>query len=70
MTADTKNLYLGALLDREEYMRMSIDLIPAPIIQQYELEKKVHKGFVYMKICRGMYGLSQAGILANKLLRK
>jgi hypothetical protein len=31
---------------------------------------KVLNGFVYMEICRGMYGLSQAGILANKLLKK
>jgi hypothetical protein len=26
--------------------------------------------YVYMEICKGMYGLPQAGILANKLLKK
>ncbi len=27
-------------------------------------------GYVYMENCKGMYGLPQAGILANKLLKK
>ena len=28
----------------------------------------VHNGYVYIDICRGMYGLPQAGILANQFL--
>jgi hypothetical protein len=36
----------------------------------YRLNNKVLNGYVYMKICKGMYGLPQAGILANKLLKK
>jgi hypothetical protein len=27
-------------------------------------------GYIYMEICKEMYGLPQAGILANKLLKK
>ena len=30
----------------------------------------VHRDHVYMQIERGIYGLPQAGILANKLLQK
>ena len=44
--------------------------MPEEIIQQYDLRNKCKNGFVYMQIEKGMYGLPQAGILANKLLRK
>ena len=27
-------------------------------------------GYIYMKIIRGIYGLPQSGVLANKLLKK
>ena len=64
--ADICNMYLETLLDRSEYMRMAIRLIPQAIIDQYELIPKVLNGYVYMEILRGMYGLPQAGILANK----
>ena len=34
------------------------------------MREKVYKGHVWIKIIRTMYGLPQAGILSNKLLRK
>ena len=70
MCIDIKNMYLATPMDRYEYMRMPMDLIPEKIIQQYDLRSKCKDGYVYMQIERGMYGLPQAGILANKLLRK
>ena len=51
-------------------MRMPINLIPEEFATLYNLHEKVKNGFVYMQIEKGMYGLPQAGILANKLLRK
>ena len=57
-------------MERHEYMRMPINIIPNKIIHQYDLLNKVKDGHVYMEIIRGMYGLPQAGILANQLLRK
>jgi len=68
--ADIKNFYLGTPLDRWEYMKMPLATIPQPIIDQYDLNSKAKNGQVYMAIKRGMYGLPQAGILANKLLKK
>jgi hypothetical protein len=53
-----------------EYMRLAIDIIPPKIITQYKLLLLVHNSFVYIEICKGMYGLPQAGILANKKLQK
>jgi hypothetical protein len=68
--ADIKTMYLKTPVDQFEYMKMPIALIPADIIAHYNLNKKVLDGHVYMEIRKGMYGLPQAGILANKLLKK
>jgi hypothetical protein len=67
--ADIKNMYLETPLDRYEYMQMPLSFIPQDIIQHYGLPAKALKGYIYMEIWKGMYGLPQAGILANKLLK-
>lgn len=36
----------------------------------YDLHDKVKNGYVYYEIVRSMYGLPQAGMLANKLLNE
>jgi hypothetical protein len=51
-------------------MQMPLKLFPDDIIQHYNLQEKALNGYVYMEIRQGMYGLPQAGILSNKLLRK
>jgi hypothetical protein len=63
-------MYLETLLDHFEYMRMPISLFPTDIIDHYQLSNKVLKDYFYMEIRKGMYGLPQAGILANNLLKK
>jgi hypothetical protein len=68
--ADIKNMYLETPLDRYEYMKMPLSLFPEDIIEHYNLRNKALNGYVYMEIRKGMYGLPQAGILANKLLKK
>jgi hypothetical protein len=70
VTADLKLFYLTAPMDRYEYMRMPLRIIPEQLIEQYDLRSKAKNGFVYMEIRRAMYGLPQAGILANKLLKE
>ena len=70
MTVDIKNFYLNTPLDQYEYMRIPLDLIPEEVINEYNLRDIANKGNIYMEIQQGMYGLKQAGILANKLLAK
>jgi hypothetical protein len=70
MCADVKNFYLCTPMDRPEYMKMKADLFPQEFMDEYKLHNKVYKGFIWIKIVRTMYGLPQAGILSNKLLRK
>ena len=41
---DIVNMYLKTSLDRPEYMRMPIKLIPQAIIDQYNLMPKVYNG--------------------------
>ena len=67
-TADIGNFYLGTPMDVYEYMFLPINVIPDKIVQQYNLQKIATNGKVYCEIRKGMYGLPQAGILANKKL--
>jgi hypothetical protein len=49
-------------------MRIPVNQIPTAIFEAYNLQELVHNGHVYVEIRKGMYGLPQAGILANKQL--
>jgi hypothetical protein len=70
MTTDVKNYYLGTPLPRYEYMRLPISILPNEIIEKYHLKRLAVDGWIYLEIRKGMYGLKQAGILANQLLQK
>ena len=69
MCADIANFYLNNPMDRYEYMKLPLVIIPEEIIQQYNLRNLEHKGFVYMEIQKGIYGLPQAGKIANDKLK-
>jgi hypothetical protein len=57
-------------MKRCEYFRMKLELFPQDIIDEYNLTSKVdHNGNVHCKIQQGMYGQSQAGIIAQELLK-
>ena len=70
MCLDIKNFYLTAPLDWYEYMKMPLSLFPTWTKEQYNLDKLAKNRFVYVEMRRAVWGLPQAGILANKLLRK
>ena len=70
MCLDIKNFYLTAALDYYEYMKIPLALFPEWIKKQYNLDTHARDGFVFLEIRRAVWGLPQAGILANKLLRK
>ncbi len=70
MCLDLKNFNLSAPLDRYEYLHIPISMFPAWIVVQYDLLHKVLKGHIYLEMQRAVWGLPQAGILANKLLQK
>ena len=64
------NFYLNTPMLEPEYMRLPLDIILEEIIVKYNLCNLVdEEGWVYIEIRNGMYGLPQAGILANQLLK-
>jgi hypothetical protein len=68
---DLANFYLNTPMPNPKYMRLQLNIIPEEVIVAYNLrELATPKGCVYIEICKGMYGLPQAGILANQLLEK
>ncbi len=71
MTMDISNFYLMMPLHRPEFIRMKLSDIPNKVINEYKLcNKATPDGSVYIKAKFGMYGLPQAGLLANKLLEQ
>jgi hypothetical protein len=66
---DIKDFYLNMPMTCFEYMGIMIFDIPEDIIEEYNLREIVMEdGYVYCKIRKGMYGLPQAGIIAQELL--
>jgi hypothetical protein len=70
MMMDIKNYYLGTSLPTYEYIRLPLAILPLDIIEKYDLKRLAVNGWVYLEIRKGMYGLKQAGLLANQLLQK
>jgi hypothetical protein len=65
LCGDLSNFYLESDMERYEYMRLPMTVVPPEIIEAYNLHDKEHNGHIYMEIRRGVYGLPQAGLLAN-----
>ena len=70
MTLDIKDFYLGTTLPRKEYMRISTKQISTKYVQEHNLEGMCADGYYYVEISKGIYGLPQAGLLAQAKLIK
>jgi hypothetical protein len=71
MTMDISNFYLMTPLHRPEFIRIKLSDIPNEVINEYKLREKATKnGSIYIRAKQGMYGLPQAGLIANELLEK
>ena len=70
MTCNINDIYLNTPIDRYEYMRLPIGMIPKEIIEQYNLLRIMHNGYVYIEIQKGMYNLSQSELISNLYLKQ
>ncbi len=71
MTMDIKDFNLNTPMARYKYMRLHIADMPEDVIKYYNLrDKATPDGYVYCEIQKEMYGLPQAGIIAQKLLKE
>jgi hypothetical protein len=58
-------------MDHYEYSRMKLELFPQEVVNEYGLRSKVDAyGNIFCKVQHGMYGLPQAGIIAQELLTR
>ena len=60
MSLDIKDFFLTSIMPDAEYMKIPEKFLTQDIIAKYGLRNKIHKGYVYCKIEKGMYGLKQA----------
>jgi hypothetical protein len=65
MTGNLKDFYLNMPMDEYEYMHIPMSVIPDSIFDHFKLANLVHNGYVVVEIGKGMYGLPQAGQIAN-----
>jgi hypothetical protein len=70
MCLDIKFFYLTAALEYFKYMKIPLSLFPSWTIEQYNLKELAFNGWVHIEMRRAVWGLPQAGILANKCLRR
>ncbi len=71
MTMDIKDFYLNTPMARYEYMRLCIADMQDIVTDHYNLrDKATPDGYIYCEIQKGMYGLPQAGIIAQQLLEE
>jgi hypothetical protein len=71
MTMDISNFYLMKPLHRAKFIQIKLSDIPNEVIREYKLRQKATKNkSIYIRAKRSMYGLPQAGLLANILLEK
>ncbi|KAL7474303.1 hypothetical protein ACHAW6_000281 [Cyclotella cf. meneghiniana] len=71
MTINIKDFCLCTPMERPELMRHKLADMPEDFITHYKLRVlQTPYGYVCVCIQKGMYGLPQAGIIAQKLLEK
>lgn len=73
LTGDLKDFYLQtARMPQKDYayMIVPINIIPDDIIAQYNVLQLAHNDKVYIEVSKGIYGLPQAGKLANEQLQR
>ena len=70
MCIDIKNLYLVTPMKYFQYMHIHKKSIPQEVLDEYD-NIFDERDFTYVEICRGMYGLKEAGIIAfDQLVQK
>ena len=70
MSLDIKDFFLTTPMGTNEYMRIPTKCIPHDIFSKYNLTTKIHNGYIYCKIKKGMHGLKQAAVLAFNRLKE
>ena len=66
-----QEFFLNTPLKRFKHIKLQLTNLPEDIITYYKLqEKATPEGFICVEVRKGMFGLSQAGLLVQELLEK
>jgi hypothetical protein len=68
LTLDIKDFYLNTPLERPEYLRITTKFLPDDILAKNNLKAYLSDGSILFQVNKGMYGLPQAGLLAQNRL--
>ena len=70
MSIDVKDFYLCTPLKQYEYMWVPETMLPAEIIDEYNLQPLIENNRILAEIIKSMYGLPQARRISYDALRK
>jgi hypothetical protein len=68
MTADISDFYLGTPLPESEYMQINLRHVDQSVLDTYKLLDYATNGMLLVRVDKGIYGLPQAGRLAQERL--
>ena len=68
LNLDIVDFYLGTPLERTEYMSIPVSQLSDAIIAEFDLAPFINNGKVYFAVVKAIYGLPQAGFLAQQRL--
>ena len=68
MYMDVKYVYLKNYMDRSEYIMAHISMISQEFVDKYNLKDKVHNGYTFARVTKGIYILPQTGQIAYDAL--
>ena len=54
---DVKDFYLNNQIVRSEYILIQPSVIPQAFLDKYKLKYKVHNGYIFARVTKGVYGI-------------
>ena len=65
---DLKDMFLRTPMHKPAYMKVLIKYFTEDINEKFNLDPLIHKGYIYIKIKKGVCGLNQVSVLSYKHL--
>ena len=70
MRVHVQYLYHETQFDCFEYMGIKVSCVTQQFIDLYNINDKAKNWYIYIEIQKHMYGLTQSGVLANKIFKE
>ena len=58
LLVDVKNFYLNNIMEKHEFYKISVSLIPHELIDEYYIMVNQINSFLYVRLEKGMYGIA------------